>query len=102
MPLPTPKTAKLFTTGGSQAVRLPAEFRFDPGQDQVYVRRDARTGDVILSTAPRAAWADFMSLRAELGPLPADFLSDREQGSEARDPFANTGGIAQASGRKRR
>lgn len=87
MPLPTPKTARLFTNGGSQAVSLPAEYRFSA--DRVYVRRDARTGDVILSTEPRASWADFMALRGELGPFPDDFLADRQQGSETRDPLAD-------------
>jgi antitoxin VapB len=81
-----PKTAKLFTNGGSQAVRLPAEFRFDT--DEVYVRRDERTGDVILSAQPRSSWAEFMALRAQLGPIPEDFLADRQQGSETRDPLA--------------
>lgn len=42
-----PDRAKLFTTGGSQAVRLPAEFRFKG--DEVRIRRDPDTGDVILS-----------------------------------------------------
>jgi antitoxin VapB len=79
------KTAKLFNNGGSQAVRLPAEFRFDA--DQVYVRRDARTGDVILSTHQRSSWAEFMAMRTQLGPLPQDFLADRQQGSETRDPL---------------
>ena len=32
--------AKLFMTGGSQAVRLPAEFRFEG--DEVDIRRDSR------------------------------------------------------------
>ncbi|MBC7603018.1 MAG: AbrB/MazE/SpoVT family DNA-binding domain-containing protein [Ramlibacter sp.] len=86
MPLPVPKTARLFTNGGSQAVSLPAEYRFTT--DRVYVRRDARTGDVILSTEPRASWAEFMALRAELGPFPEDFLADREQGTQTRDPLA--------------
>ncbi len=86
MSLSKPKTAKLFTTGGSQAVRLPAEFRFDA--DHVYVRRDERTGDVILSAEPRASWSEFMALRDELGPLPADFLADRQQATELRDPLA--------------
>ena len=36
--------AKLFTNGGSQAVRLLAEYRFEG--DTVNVRRDALTGDV--------------------------------------------------------
>lgn len=87
MPLPEPKTARLFTNGGSQAVSLPAEFRF--AADRVYVRRDPRTGDVILSSEPRASWTEFMALRRELGPVPDDFLADREQGSETRDPLAD-------------
>jgi virulence-associated protein VagC len=33
--------AKLFTTGGSQAVRLPAEFRFEGSE--VDIRRDPVT-----------------------------------------------------------
>lgn len=44
------KTAKLFRNGGSQAVRLPAEFRFEG--DIVYIRPGERAGDVILSEAP--------------------------------------------------
>jgi antitoxin VapB len=79
------KIAKLFNTGGSQAVRLPVEFRFD--EDQVFIRRDERTGDVILSRRPRAQWSDFMTLRAQLGPLPDDFLRDRQQSAQDRDPF---------------
>jgi antitoxin VapB len=79
------KIAKLFTTGGSQAVRLPAEFRFDV--DQVYVRRDERTGDVILSTQPQSSWAEFMALRQQLGPLPEDFLAERQQSTQTRDPL---------------
>ena len=50
----TAKTAKIFPNGGSQAVRLPAEFRFE-GMDEVYVRRDAVTGEVILSAKPASA-----------------------------------------------
>lgn len=81
------KTARIFMNGGSQAVRLPAEFRFD-GQE-VYVRRDERTGDVILSTKPGKSWADFMAIRDSLGPVPEDFMADRQQGTEDRDLFAD-------------
>ena len=42
-----PRTAKLFMNGRSQAVRLPSEFRFEG--DEVNVRKDPETGDVILS-----------------------------------------------------
>jgi antitoxin VapB len=79
------KTAKLFTNGGSQAVRLPAEFRFEG--DEVYIRRDPRTGNVILSTRPELSWMEFMALRHQLGDLPKDVLSDRVQGTQRRDPL---------------
>lgn len=81
-----PSTAKLFATGGSQAVRLPAEFRFD-GTTEVYIRRDEATGDVILSTRPPADWRAFMQARAQAGVVSADFLPTREQGEQHRDPF---------------
>ena len=82
-----PSTAKLFATGGSQAVRLPAEFRFE-GTSEVYIRRDERTGDVVLSTRSPADWPAFMRLREQLGPVPDDFLmTDREQSQQHRDPF---------------
>ena len=79
------KTAKIFLNGRSQAVRLPMEFRFE--SDEVYIRRDESTGDVILSTRPASNWRSFMELRSQLGLLPKDFGRDREQGEERRDPF---------------
>jgi antitoxin VapB len=57
------QTAKIFRHGGSQAVRLPAEFRFDVGE--VFVWRDEASGNVTLSTHP-AAWGDFLALRDRL------------------------------------
>lgn len=39
-------SAKLFTSGNSQAVRLPKAFRM-PG-DSVWIQRDEATGDIIL------------------------------------------------------
>jgi antitoxin VapB len=43
-------TAKLFTHGGSQAVRLPKEFRFEG--TEVFVRRVGN--EVVLSAVPPA------------------------------------------------
>jgi antitoxin VapB len=79
------KTARLFSNGGSQAVWLPAEFRFDG--EQVDVRRDGLTGDVILSSRPRSNWREFMALRAQFGPVTEELLVDRDQHAEQRDPF---------------
>jgi antitoxin VapB len=80
-----PKTAKLFTTGRSQAVRLPMEFRFD-GRE-VYIRRDPKSGDVILSRKP-ASWDGLFELY-DKSEAPSDFMSsdDRDQGVQHRDPF---------------
>jgi antitoxin VapB len=67
------KTAKLFTNGRSQAVRLPAEFRFQG--KEVFVRKDPKTGDVILSEAPNE-WASFFE-RARKVKAPAGFMASR-------------------------
>jgi len=79
------KTAKLFTNGRSQAVRLPREFRFDG--KEVYIRKDPATGDVILSKR-HGSWDEFFALRTELEDIPDDWLGDRTAMAEDRDPFA--------------
>jgi antitoxin VapB len=66
------QTAKIFMTGRSQAVRLPAEFRFDT--DEVYIRRDPHTGDVLLSRRP-CDWREFFAV-ADATPIPAQWLAD--------------------------
>lgn len=83
------QTAKLFTTGRSQAVRLPYEFRFE--EKEVYIRRDPATGDVILSRRPDS-WQEFFALDATTD-VPADFMdtADRAQPESGRDPFADEG-----------
>lgn len=77
--------AKLFNNGRSQAVRLPAAYRFDA--KEVFIRQDPDTGDVILSRKP-ATWDDFFAA-LEGADVPADFLDEKErnQGRQARDPF---------------
>jgi antitoxin VapB len=68
------QVAKLCMNGRSQAVRLPSSFRFDC--DTVYIRKDAETGDVILSRKP-GTWDDFFELVDSL-EIPRDFISSRE------------------------
>ena len=79
------KTAKLFPTGRSQAVRLPAQFRFKG--KEVFIRRDPQTGDVILSQKPDD-WDSFIEAIRDL-QAPEDFLSrkERSQQHQSRDPF---------------
>lgn len=80
-----PQTAKVFINGRSQAVRLPAAYRFD--SEEVFIRRDPESGDVILSRRP-ATWDGFFEAikRAE---VPSDFLDEKEraQAAQDRDPF---------------
>jgi antitoxin VapB len=81
------KTAKLFVNGGSQAVRLPAEFKFE-GLKEVYIRRDSITGEVILS--PKRAgdtWSDFFLSRRQAN-VPANFMAEPLPMSDPPQPHA--------------
>ena len=76
------QTAKIFTTGRSQAVRLPLEFRFDVAE--VFIRRDPVTGDGVLSRKP-TDWQgllDAVALNKD-----EDLVLERRQGRARRDPF---------------
>ena len=67
------QTAKLFKNGRSQAVRLPAEFRFEG--DEVLIRRDPVTGDIILSPRNKK-FEDWIKLRDRLLPrIPQEDLA---------------------------
>jgi len=79
-----PRTAKLFLNGRSQAVRLPAEFRFEG--KEVFIRQDQTTGDVILSRRPES-WDSFFKLRQEAN-VPEEFMADRkDEAPQKRELF---------------
>lgn len=64
------KTAKIFTTNRSQAVRLPKEFQFTTRE--VFIRKDGE--NVILSPHP-SDWSKYLSD----GPVASsDFMQDVE------------------------
>lgn len=84
-------TAKLFLNGRSQAVRLPASYRFEG--TEVFIRRDPATGDVILSGKP-TSWDGFVTAAqaaAQAAAASDDFLSpaERHMVDAERDPFAD-------------
>ena len=90
--MPETRTAKLFKNGASQAVRLPAEFRFDG--DEVFATRDEITGDVVLSTRPGAGtWGEFFQLMRTID-VPADFMAERPMNIAPveRDVFGDSEG----------
>ena len=70
------QTAKLFTNGRSQAVRLPKEFRFE-GED-VYIR--SYQGMVMLLPKD-SPWE---SLVTSLDQFTDDFMEDRDQPAPQR------------------
>ncbi|MGH9586745.1 MAG: antitoxin [Acidobacteriaceae bacterium] len=73
--MPQGAKARVFMSGRSQHVTIPAEFRFNT--DEVLVRRDPENGDLILSPAPKN-WQDIFAAVDEAGF--EDFLQDRDQG----------------------
>ena len=88
--MPETRTAKLFKNGSSQAVRLPADFRFEG--EEVYITRDEATGDVVLSTRPGArTWGDFFELMETID-VPPEFMADRPLNAPPpeRDLFAES------------
>jgi len=60
--------------GRSQAVRLPSIYRFDC--DEIYIRKDPESGDIILSRKP-GSWDDFFKLMDSI-KVPKDFMDDRD------------------------
>ena len=69
------RKAKLFKNGASQAVRLPADFRFEG--DEVYVTRDEVRGEVVLSSRPGSrTWGEFFEVMETID-VPAEFMAER-------------------------
>ncbi len=80
--MPQAARARVFMSGRSQHVTIPAEFRFSA--EEVFVRRDPASGDLILSQSP-GGWPEFFAAVDE-NRFPDDFLADRAQGiSETRE-----------------
>lgn len=74
------ETAALFVNGGSQAVRLPKEYRFEGSL--VRIRRKGRA--VLLEPLEKAGWPEGYWERLEaLTPVPADFAVPEPAPSDA-------------------
>jgi antitoxin VapB len=83
------RVAKIFKNGASQAVRLPADFRFSG--NEVYATRDEITGDITLSDKPGAkVWREFFEM-ARSFDVPENFMSERPMNRppSGRDVFAD-------------
>ena len=67
--------ARVFRNGRSQAVRIPAQYRFQT--DEVYVRRDPETGALTLSESPFALSLDEIYAQLDAAGA-ARFTLDRD------------------------
>lgn len=70
-------TAKLFTNGRSQAVRLPKEYRFEG--TEVFIKKVGQTVVLIPATGSWQTLIDSLELFSD------DFLSEREQPLQERE-----------------
>jgi antitoxin VapB len=65
-------TAKVFTTGRSQAVRIPKEFRFTC--DEVLIERE---GDRVILTPRSMSWRDYFARASRFSDDFPDRIEDR-------------------------
>jgi antitoxin VapB len=85
-------TAKVFTNGHSQAIRLPKAFRVDV--DEMWIARNEVTGEITLKpkdteTLRKRRLEALMAAIAD-NPLPDDFLSEASrQNHLPKNPFAD-------------
>ena len=85
-------TAKVFTNGNSQAIRLPKAFRVDV--DEMWIARNEVTGEITLKPKDtetlRQRRLDALMAAIADNPLPDDFLSDASrQNHPPKNPFAD-------------
>ncbi|MES2947586.1 MAG: AbrB/MazE/SpoVT family DNA-binding domain-containing protein [Pseudomonadota bacterium] len=76
-------TAKIFTTGNSQAIRLPKAFRLDT--EEVWI---SKSSDGILTIQPKPKKNELEAFLAELRAMPTteEFLQPRDDASRP-NPF---------------
>ena len=85
-------TAKVFTSGNRQAIRLPKAFRVDV--DEMWIARNEVTGEITLKPKDtetlRKRRLDALMAAIADNPLPDDFLSDASrQNNPPKNPFAD-------------
>jgi antitoxin VapB len=85
-------TAKVFTNGHSQAIRLPKAFRVNV--DEMWIARNEVTGEITLKPKDtetlRKRRLDALMAAIADNPLPDDFLSEASRRNHPpKNPFAD-------------
>lgn len=79
-------TAKVFSTGNSQAVRLPKAFRVSA--KEMWISKNEVTGEITLKPVAGESSLDRLFRLLEEVPLPAGFLSAKSRRNDPpRNPF---------------
>ena len=85
-------TAKIFTSGNSQAIRLPKAFRINA--TEVWIRKNETTNEITIQPKPekslKARHAELMRLFEECAALPDDgfmFRPLNQPLEHSRNPF---------------
>lgn len=79
-------TAKVFSTGNSQAVRLPKAFRVNVSE--MWISKSEATGEITLRPVSSESSIDRLFRMIDESPLPANFLSNASRRNELpRNPF---------------
>lgn len=80
-------TAKVFSTGNSQAIRLPKAFRVQVAE--MWISRNEATGELTLTPKPQPDdWEAFFALLQSMPTCADDFLPPRDD-APAADPLAD-------------
>ena len=79
-------TAKVFSTGNSQAIRLPKAFRVNVSE--MWISKSEATGEITLRPVSSESSIDRLFRLIDESPLPANFLSNASRRNELpRNPF---------------
>ena len=94
--------AKIFSTGNSQAVRLPKAFRVTASE--MWISRNEITGEITLKPRSTPAALERLFKLIEEAPLPDDFLAESARMNLPPTPptFGSTSGPAERSTKPRK
>lgn len=82
--MPEIHKAKIFKNGGSQAIRIPAQWRFSV--DEVYLRFDSDRNELIISERNPKPMARFFEALGKYGPVSDEEWPDLAEVPESPRP----------------
>lgn len=92
-------TAKVFSTGNSQAIRLPKAFRVNVSE--MWISKSEATGEITLRPVSSESSIDRLFRLIDKSPLPANFLANASRRNELpRNPFGKDEPAASPSSKR--